>query len=267
MTSGRIGARGPRHQARKCNRQRVAVEQRDAEQRHAEDHELQGNIGKGHWSRRSLSILCRIEIQAGYATDDAELIAVCNPNSIMQADASTCQKPSDYRRMKTRPSPIACRARILLMAGFASTIATTAPVGQAAESGTRAKNIILMIADGTGANTMAATGMYTGKLGRQVFDGRCVDQVLCLDLSVANGADSDRGTRRLGPGPRDRLRPREKLGHRARHDNDRRAIWTALPAIGGTSALRPIQPTPSSASSRDGKPTTPRSMSTATAGT
>ena len=73
--------------------------------------------------------------------------------------------------MKPRPPWLAGRARVLLMAALASTIATTAPVGQAAESGTRAKNIILMIADGTGANTIAATGMYTGKLGKQVFDG------------------------------------------------------------------------------------------------
>jgi alkaline phosphatase len=35
----------------------------------------------------------------------------------------------------------------------------------------RAKNVILMIADGSGANTIAATGMYTGKLGNQIFDG------------------------------------------------------------------------------------------------
>jgi alkaline phosphatase len=34
-----------------------------------------------------------------------------------------------------------------------------------------AKNIILMIADGSGANSIAATGMYTGKLGKQIYDG------------------------------------------------------------------------------------------------
>jgi len=33
------------------------------------------------------------------------------------------------------------------------------------------KNVILMISDGTGANAIAATGMYTGKLGKQIFDG------------------------------------------------------------------------------------------------
>ena len=34
-----------------------------------------------------------------------------------------------------------------------------------------AKNVILMIADGSGANSIAATGMYTGKLGKQIYDG------------------------------------------------------------------------------------------------
>jgi alkaline phosphatase len=33
------------------------------------------------------------------------------------------------------------------------------------------KNVILMIADGSGASAIAATGMYTGKLGKQIFDG------------------------------------------------------------------------------------------------
>lgn len=33
------------------------------------------------------------------------------------------------------------------------------------------KNVILMIADGSGANSIAATGMYTGKLGKEIFDG------------------------------------------------------------------------------------------------
>jgi alkaline phosphatase len=33
------------------------------------------------------------------------------------------------------------------------------------------KNVILMIADGSGANTIAASGMYTGKLGKQIFEG------------------------------------------------------------------------------------------------
>ena len=35
----------------------------------------------------------------------------------------------------------------------------------------RAKNVILMIADGSGFNTWNATGMYQGKLGKQPYDG------------------------------------------------------------------------------------------------
>ncbi len=35
----------------------------------------------------------------------------------------------------------------------------------------RIKNVILMVADGSGANSIAATGMYTGKLGKEIFDG------------------------------------------------------------------------------------------------
>src|SRR5262245_26575683 len=63
--------------------------------------------------------------------------------------------------------------RIPLALALVAGIIALAPVdgSQAAEPVTRAKNIILMIADGTGANTIAATGMYTGKLGKQVFDG------------------------------------------------------------------------------------------------
>ena len=74
--------------------------------------------------------------------------------------------------MKARPSCFAGRTRFLLIAGLASTIATTAVTApQTAETVMRAKNVILMIADGTGTNTIAATGMYTGKLGKQIFDG------------------------------------------------------------------------------------------------
>ena len=72
----------------------------------------------------------------------------------------------------------ACSPRLALcirsasIAAFVAAIAIAA-VGcaQSAESVTRAKNVILMISDGTGTNTIAATGMYTGKLGKQVFDG------------------------------------------------------------------------------------------------
>lgn len=36
---------------------------------------------------------------------------------------------------------------------------------------TRAKNVILMVADGSGFNTWQASSMYQGKLGKQVYDG------------------------------------------------------------------------------------------------
>ena len=74
--------------------------------------------------------------------------------------------------MKPCPSCFAGPSRFLLVAGLVSTIAVTlVAAAHAAETATRAKNIILLIADGTGANTIAATGMYTGKLGKQIFDG------------------------------------------------------------------------------------------------
>ncbi|HEY4265546.1 MAG TPA: hypothetical protein VGM72_09520, partial [Micropepsaceae bacterium] len=41
--------------------------------------------------------------------------------------------------------------------------------GQGAD-GARPKNVILMIADGSGASAIAADGLYTGRLGRQIFD-------------------------------------------------------------------------------------------------
>lgn len=62
--------------------------------------------------------------------------------------------------------------RSLLIPGLIGAIASTAvAAAQAAEGSAHAKNIILMISDGTGANTIAATGMYTGKLGKQIYDG------------------------------------------------------------------------------------------------
>jgi alkaline phosphatase len=54
----------------------------------------------------------------------------------------------------------------ILLAGLGAFDASA----QGANAG-RPKNIILMIADGSGANAIAATGMYTGKLGKQIFDG------------------------------------------------------------------------------------------------
>jgi alkaline phosphatase len=73
--------------------------------------------------------------------------------------------------MNACPRSFAHLARRWLIAAVSTAIASIAPDGAQAVEATRAKNIILMIADGTGANTIAATGMYTGKLDKQVFDG------------------------------------------------------------------------------------------------
>jgi len=73
------------------------------------------------------------------------------------------------------PSFFALRRRlswalpVLVFAGVV-VVSQTAGPAQAADAG-RPKNIILMIADGSGASSIAADGMYTGKLGKQIFDG------------------------------------------------------------------------------------------------
>ena len=59
--------------------------------------------------------------------------------------------------------------RCLFAGAVAGVLAAPAAVGQ--QASTAPKNVILMIADGSGANAIAATGMYTGKLGKQAFDG------------------------------------------------------------------------------------------------
>jgi alkaline phosphatase len=90
--------------------------------------------------------------------------------------------------MSACPLPFAGRGRLLLIATFSAAIASTAiDAAQAAESATRAKNIILMVADGTGANTIAATGMYTGKLGKQVFDGAAWTRVYASTYPLRTG--------------------------------------------------------------------------------
>ena len=60
---------------------------------------------------------------------------------------------------------------VLAFAGVMAAIQASPAAEQNAANGGRPKNIILMEADGSGANAIAATGMYTGKLGKQVFDG------------------------------------------------------------------------------------------------
>ena len=56
----------------------------------------------------------------------------------------------------------------LFVAGVTSLVA--ADVAHTADANLRPKNIILMISDGTGTNTIAATGMYAGKLGKDLYD-------------------------------------------------------------------------------------------------
>lgn len=65
---------------------------------------------------------------------------------------------------------LSCAGRVLPL--FIATLAlVSTDVARPADANLRPKNIILMISDGTGTNTIAAAGMYTGKLGRQIFDG------------------------------------------------------------------------------------------------
>ena len=62
--------------------------------------------------------------------------------------------------------------RNALPKGVAAVLAFFAVPGAVAQpAGGMPKNVILMEADGSGANAIVATGMYTGKLGKQIFDG------------------------------------------------------------------------------------------------
>jgi len=60
--------------------------------------------------------------------------------------------------------------RFAVLSAVAGLILTAAAAPPAPVGGLP-KNIIVIESDGTGANTIAATGMYTGKLGKQVYDG------------------------------------------------------------------------------------------------
>ena len=63
-------------------------------------------------------------------------------------------------------NPLLRSLPVLVLAGVVAGIS----LAPAAEQ-PRPKNIILMEADGSGASSIAATGMYAGKLGSQIFDG------------------------------------------------------------------------------------------------
>src|SRR6476659_11114715 len=63
-------------------------------------------------------------------------------------------------------------SRTFLFFSAALALAAATPAAAAAQPAAGGpKNVILMEADGSGANAIVATGMYTGKLGKQVFDG------------------------------------------------------------------------------------------------
>jgi len=64
------------------------------------------------------------------------------------------------------------RRLVVVLLALAVSSFSSAGAPQTTAGPTRAKNVILMISDGTGANTIAATGMYAGKLGKQIYDGR-----------------------------------------------------------------------------------------------
>ena len=70
-------------------------------------------------------------------------------------------------RFSTRGSSLGV---FLMLASVAAALQACGDTGQAASAAR--KNVILMIADGSGASAIAANGMYTGKLGKQIFDGR-----------------------------------------------------------------------------------------------
>src|SRR3954466_2534770 len=61
--------------------------------------------------------------------------------------------------------------RFLSFLCLIGTAALLAPHASGQQAPVIPKNVILMISDGTGANAIAATGMYTGKLGKQIFEG------------------------------------------------------------------------------------------------
>lgn len=63
--------------------------------------------------------------------------------------------------------------RLICTAAAAAVFASTALAAK------QAKNVILMIADGSGFNSFAATSMYEGKLGKQVYDGKGWVKVAC----------------------------------------------------------------------------------------
>jgi alkaline phosphatase len=86
-----------------------------------------------------------------------------------------------------------------MMASLA--FATASDVAHTADANLRPKNVILMIADGTGTNTIAATGMYTGKLGKQIYDGAAWTKSYVSTYSLRTGETPIEGPRGLAQDP------------------------------------------------------------------
>ena len=86
--------------------------------------------------------------------------------------------------------------RVGLALAFALTL-TFQPVS-AADSGGRARNVILMVADGAGHNTWTATSMYQGTLGEEFYDSgdwvRLAASTHPLRRAMEPPVSKDRGT-------------------------------------------------------------------------
>jgi len=78
------------------------------------------------------------------------------------------------RQVSASSAPAAVSSRriaVVLLALAVSSFSSAATLQTNAGPTRAPKNVILMISDGTGVNTIAATGMYADKLGKQAFDG------------------------------------------------------------------------------------------------
>jgi alkaline phosphatase len=70
------------------------------------------------------------------------------------------------------PAAVSSRRIAVVLLALAVSSFSSAGTTQTNAGPTRApKNVVLMISDGTGVNTIAAAGMYSGKFGKQIFDG------------------------------------------------------------------------------------------------
>src|ERR1700754_3049789 len=101
--------------------------------------------------------------------------------------------------MKVRSLRLVGRFVPPLIAALA--FAIVSDVAHTADANLRPKNIILMISDGTGANTIAATGMYTGKLGKQIYDGEAWTKAFVSTYPLRTGETPIGGQQGLAQDP------------------------------------------------------------------